>query len=69
MVYIRDEQNRLLDDEDFQLKKKRNKKLTNDQIRAELIKELKGYRKIDKNVPLYEKGYHKMFGTSLKTMN
>lgn len=45
-----------------------NKKLTEKQKRSELIKELKGYRKSDKNTRLYEQFYHKMFGTNLKSM-
>jgi len=42
--------------------------LEESELRSELLIELKGYRKLDKNVPLYEKGYHQLFGTSLRTM-
>lgn len=46
-----------------------DKKLTEKQKRSELIKELKGYRKSDKNTRLYEQLYHEMLGTDLKSMS
>ena len=55
------------DDEDFDIDKK-PKTFTKGEIRDELIKELKEYRKSDKNVKDYEKQYHSMFNTNLRTM-
>lgn len=55
------------DDEDFDINKK-PRSFTKGEIREELIKELKKYRKSDKNVKDYEKQYHSMFNTNLRYM-
>lgn len=63
------EDNRIssFDNEDFDIDRK-PRSFTKGEIREELVKELKGYRKSDKNVKNYEKQYHEMFNTNLRTM-
>lgn len=62
-----DDRHSSFDDEDFDIDRK-PRSFTKGEIREELVKELKGYRKSDKNVKDYEKQYHEMFNTNLRTM-